>query len=105
MKPQFNMKAKDFHKELAEYAAQLRRMIEAEVDGFSTKPEDILARRKAVADPVSGFEYFVTHYFPHYIQHKAKSELHDYLFRRLAEIAASPERCAEADAAPRGEAK
>ena len=57
MKPQFNMKAKDFYKELAEYAAQLRRMIEAEVDGFSTKTEDILARRKAVSDPKSGFEY------------------------------------------------
>ncbi|MDU4301682.1 MAG: hypothetical protein E7I45_12045, partial [Eikenella corrodens] len=99
------MKAKDFYKELAEYAAQLRRMIEAEVDGFSTKTEDILARRKAVSDPKSGFEYFVTHYFPHYIQHKTKSELHEYLFELLPAVAANPERCAEAVAAPRGEAK
>ena len=105
MKPQFNMKAKDFHRELAEYAAQLRRMIEAEVDGFSTKTEDILARRKAVSDPKSGFEYFVTHYFPHYIQHKTKSELHEYLFELLPAVAANPERCSEAVAAPRGEAK
>lgn len=105
MKPKFDMTAKDFQRELAEYAAQLRRMIEAEVDGFSTKPEDILARRNAVFDPVSGFEYFVTHYFPHYIQHKSKSELQEYLYVLLPEVAANPERCSEAIGAPRGEGK
>lgn len=105
MKPKFQMKSKDFLKELAEYAAQLRRMIEAEVDGFSTKPEDSAVRRKAVFDPKSGFEYFVNNYFPHYIQHGSKSDLHQYLFTLLPEVSADPEGRSEAIAAPRGEAK
>ena len=99
------LKSKEFMRELAEYAANLRRMIEAEVDGFSTKPEDVAARRKAVFDPVSGFEYFVNHYFPHYITSSSKSELHEYLFKMLPEVAADPNSRSETVGAPRGEGK
>lgn len=96
---------KAFLRELAEFANELRQFVEAEVEGFSSKPEDIAARRKAVFDPVTGFEYFVTHYFPHYITQREQSELHQYLFKRLPEIAADPRSRSDGIAAPRGEAK
>lgn len=92
-------------RELAEYAGQLRSLIEAEVEGFSTKPADILRRRQAVLDPISGYEYFVNNYFPHYISSGSKSELHEYLFELLPKVAADKESRSEAIAAPRGEAK
>lgn len=99
------LKSKEFMRELAEYAGQLRSLIEAEVEGFSTKPADILSRRQAVLDPVSGYEYFVNNYFPHYISSGSKSELHEYLFELLPKVAADKESRSEAIAAPRGEAK
>ncbi|OSI36091.1 hypothetical protein BV913_02715 [Neisseria dumasiana] len=99
------LKSKEFMRELAEYAGQLRSLIEAEVEGFSTKPADILRRRQAVLDPISGYEYFVNNYFPHYISSGSKSELHEYLFGLLPKVAADKESRSEAIAAPRGEAK
>lgn len=110
MKPIFNpqkkkLSEKEFFKELVEYASELRLFVEAEVDGFSAQSHDIAARIAAVNDPVTGFEFFVNNYFPHYIQHSSKSELHEFLFRRLPEIAFDPESCSDATGAPRGEAK
>ncbi len=99
------MKSKEFLKSLAEYAAQLRQIIEAEVDGFDASPAAIAERRAKVLDPVNGFEYFVNTYFPHYVRSSEKSELHEFLFSRLPEILQQPEGINEADAAPRGEAK
>lgn len=99
------MKSKEFLKSLAEYAAQLRQIIEAEVDGFDASPAAIAERRAKVLDPVNGYEYFVNTYFPHYVRSPEKSLLHKFLFSRLPEILRSSEGINEATAAPRGEAK
>ncbi|MCL5811452.1 phage terminase large subunit [Neisseria meningitidis] len=99
------MKTKEFLKSLAELAASLRQVIEAEVDGFDASPKAVAARRAKVFDPVGGYEYFVNTYFPHYIRSPEKSELHAFLFSRLPEIIRSPKGENEAVGAPRGEGK
>lgn len=99
------MKSKEFFRELEEYAAELRRTIEAEVEGFSTAPEDIKARREKVLDPVGGYEYFTKNYFPHYISSGSQSDLHRFLFAELPDMAANPLSQSLAVAAPRGESK
>ena len=85
------MKNKDFLKSLSALAANLRQVIEAEVDGFDASPTAVAERRAKVFDPVGGYEYFVNTYFPHYIRSPEKSDLHRFLFRRLPEILESPE--------------
>lgn len=99
------MKNKDFLKSLFALAANLRQVIEAEVDGFDASPTAVAERRAKVFDPVGGYEYFVNTYFPHYIRSPEKSDLHRFLFRRLPEIVESPEGENEAVGAPRGEGK
>lgn len=99
------MKTKEFLKSLAELAASLRQVIEAEVDGFDASPKAVSARRAKVFDPIGGYEYFVNTYFPHYIRSPEKSELHAFLFSRLPEIIRSPKGENEAVGAPRGEGK
>ncbi|HEN3525560.1 phage terminase large subunit [Yersinia intermedia] len=97
--------ARDFASELADLAASLRRTIEAEDVGFDPSAAAVAERHKQVKDPVTGYEFFIENYFPHYVRHKDKSELHKYLFSRLPEIVASPKGENDAIAAPRGEAK
>ncbi|CAB1206744.1 TPA: phage terminase large subunit [Serratia marcescens] len=97
--------ARDFKLELAELAASLRRTIEAEDVGFDPSATAIAQRRDHVNDPIGGYAYFVENYFPHYVRHQDKSELHKYLFKRLPEIVASDKGENDAIAAPRGEAK
>ncbi len=99
------LSSKDFLAELAELSASLRRTIEAEDVGFDPSAAAIAERRGLVADPVTGFEYFVQHYFPHYVRHAARSELHNYLYKRLPEIIRATGSQNDAIAAPRGEAK
>lgn len=99
------MKNKDFLKAVAALSAQFRRVIEAEQNGLDPSPKAVAARRANVFDPVHGFEFFVNHYFPHYTRSPHKSQLHEYLFRRLPEILREPEKQLQAIAAPRGEAK
>ena len=99
------MKSKEFLKELAELGATLRANIEANCTGWSDNPDDIAGRVAKVKDPVTGFDYFVSNYFPHYIRNPAKSELHKYLFKRLPEILTQSDSQFDAIAAPRGEAK
>lgn len=97
--------SREFAAEMAELAASLRRTIEAEDVGFDQSAAAVTERRRQVNDPVTGFDYLVNNYFPHYIRHIDKSELHKYLFTRLPEIVASPKGENDAIAAPRGEAK
>ncbi|HHB9526120.1 TPA: phage terminase large subunit [Yersinia enterocolitica] len=97
--------ARDFASELADLAASLRRTIEAEDVGFDPSAAAVAERHRQVKDPVTGYEFFIENYFPHYVRHKDKSELHKYLFSRLSEIVASPKGENDAIAAPRGEAK
>lgn len=99
------MKTKDFLKNLATLAANLRQVIEAEVSGFDASPKAAAARRAKVFDPIGGYEYFVNTYFPHYIRSAEKSDLHKYLFQRLPEVLREAEGCPEAIGAPRGEGK
>ncbi|MGL5344808.1 MAG: phage terminase large subunit [Plesiomonas sp.] len=91
--------------ELQEYVANLRQTIEAECLGFDIDPAASAERCRNVNDPVSGYDFFVTTYFPHYIRNADRSRLHNYLFERLPQMIASPVGENDAIAAPRGEAK
>ena len=84
------MKAKEFIKSLAAMAADLRRTIEAEVEGFDASPAAVAERRRKVFDPVHGYEYFVQNYFPHYVRSPHKSQLHEYLFKTLPALLRKP---------------
>lgn len=99
------MKLKEFTQSLKQLAAQLQRTIEAEVMGFANDPAAIAERRAKVFDPVSGYEFFVNTYFPHYVRTASQSQLHRFLFFRLPQMLQSKESQAQAVAAPRGEAK
>ena len=99
------MKLKEFTQSLKQLAAQLQRTIEAEVMGFANDPAAIAERRAKVFDPVSGYEFFVQTYFPHYVRTASQSQLHRFLFFRLPQMLQSKESQAQAVAAPRGEAK
>ncbi|HIA1614852.1 TPA: phage terminase large subunit [Salmonella enterica] len=96
---------KAFRQQLAEYIASLRQTIETECLDFDVDPAACAARKRCTEDPASGYDFFVSTYFPHYIRHASRSQLHDYLFERLPQIVASPEGENDAIAAPRGEAK
>ncbi|MFA6966076.1 phage terminase large subunit [Bosea sp. (in: a-proteobacteria)] len=97
-----------FREAVAGLQDQLRRRIEAEVDGF---PADDAARRERIArvmDPVGGYRFFVETYFPHYIK-AAPNLLHEHLFERLPRmiVEAQPGRRGArlVEMAPRGSAK
>ncbi len=93
--------AREQKTDLLAYAAALRTRIEAEVDGFDPDPLAAQERRRLAS---ADFQTFARTYFPHYVT-KANSRLHDYLYSRLPEIAASGQSETDAIAAPRGEAK
>ena len=97
------MKSKAFARTLSAMAESLHRTSLA--SGFDTSPAAAAARREKVSDPVSGYEYFVQTYFPHYVRSPHKSQLHEYLFETLPALLQKPENALEAVAAPRGEAK
>lgn len=99
------MKSKEFKQELAAYAAAMRQKIEAAFDGWDDSTSAVASRRKKVLEPLTGYDYFVSHYFPHYTRSPSKSVLHRYLFDRLPMILQAEHGCLEAIAAPRGEAK
>lgn len=90
-----------FIKELAAFAQEQRRLIEAEVSGFSTDPEASRERRKkAFAD----YDYFCHTYFPHYVK-RDRSVFHDYVYAEVPALIDAEKGAREAIAAPRGEAK
>lgn len=99
------MKSSDFLKSLANLGTALRANIEAHCTGWDDDPAAIAERVEKVNDPKDGFDYFVSHYFPHYIRNPEKSALHRYLFARLPAILQDGNSCLDAIAAPRGEAK
>ena len=96
--------SKDFLAGLTSLADDLRKQIDANLDGWDTNPAAIAERRRKVCDPVNGFEYWDRNYFPHYGRAEP-SELHKYLYKRLPEIINTPVGQRDAIAAPRGEAK
>lgn len=99
------MKSRDFLKSLLTLGAELRANIEANCSGWDDSPKAIKERVAQVYDKQSGFDYFVSNYFPHYIRNPAKSNLHRHLFARLPEILTKSDSQLDAIAAPRGEAK
>ena len=70
------MKKAEFFENLAALSASLRANIEAHYAGWDDSAQAVAARRKLVFDPRAGFDYFVSHYFPHYTRHPEKSDLH-----------------------------
>lgn len=96
--------SKEFLNGLAALADDLRRQIDADLDGWDVSPEAIAERRRKVFDPVTGFEYWDRNYFPHYGKAEP-SALHKYLYQRLPQMVNTPSGQRDALAAPRGEAK
>ncbi len=99
------MKSREFLKNLASIADTLRQTIEAGFNGWDDHPTAIAERVANVQDRATGFEYFVATYFPHYVRHPSKSQLHEYLFTALPKATTEPDSVLLAIAAPRGEAK
>ncbi len=96
-----NYSGSAFEKELAAFAEEQRRLIEAEVSGFSTNVVDGKKRHdKATND----FEYFCRTYFPHYVKSE-KSVFHHYVYEEAPRLIDADKGCKEAVDAPRGEAK
>lgn len=96
--------SKAFLDGIAALAEDLRKQIDADMDGWDITPEAVAERRRKVLDPVSGFEFFDETYFPHYGKAEP-SALHQYLYQRLPQIVNTPSGQRDAVAAPRGEAK
>lgn len=96
--------SKEFLSGLTALADDLRKQIDANLDGWDTNPAAIAERRRKVCDPVNGYEYWDRNYFPHYGRAEP-SELHKYLYKRLPEIVNTAAGQRDAIAAPRGEAK
>jgi len=99
------MKNKEFADRLKDIARALQADIDAHCNDWDNDPAAIAERVEKVNDKVTGFEYFVTHYFPHYLRNPSQSQLHKYLFARLPQILSSERSELDALAAPRGEAK
>lgn len=99
------MKSKEFVDRLNDIARALQADIDAHCNDWDNDPAMIKERVAKVKDKVTGFEYFVTHYFPHYTRNPEQSHLHRYLFARLPQILSSERSELDALAAPRGEAK
>lgn len=99
------MKNKEFADRLKDIARALQADIDAHCNDWDNDPTVIKERVAKVNDKVTGFEYFVTHYFPHYTRNPDQSYLHKYLFARLPQILSSERSELDALAAPRGEAK
>ncbi|MEW5727733.1 MAG: phage terminase large subunit [Pseudomonadota bacterium] len=95
------VKPEDFLKEISALAADMRKRIEAEVDGFDPDPRASRQRRRGAEND---FRYFCATYFPHHVKGEP-SAFHAFLFERLPEIAAAPEGQRDLIAAPRGNAK
>lgn len=92
---------KAFLQEIEQLAAEFRRQIEANVDGFAP---DSAARKARIAQAQQDLEFFARTYFPHYIKHQ-NAQLHDFLYQRLVAIVDNNIGDHDAIAAPRGNAK
>jgi predicted phage terminase large subunit-like protein len=95
--------AKAFLGDVAKFAAELRAMIDAEVEGFEADPA-AMARRRARVTAAGGFRFFCETYFPHYVKGEP-SLMHEHAFTRVEEIIRSGRSVREWLMAPRGEAK
>lgn len=92
---------REFEKQLAEYAGELRTTIEAEVDGFDVDPA---AKQRRISRQKNDFRYFCVTYFPHYVG-DSESGFHKWVNNELAPNLHLNKGSKYAVAAPRGEAK
>lgn len=92
---------REFEKQLAQYAGQLRARIEAEVDGFTV---DTAVKRDRLQKQENDFRFFCLTYFPHYVTDK-ESNFHRWVSSELAPNLRANKGNKFAIAAPRGEAK
>ncbi|HZZ04629.1 hypothetical protein [Paraburkholderia sp.] len=94
---------KDFHKEMADLAAELRRDIEAHATGLDASPAARLERRKRVL--VDGdYQFFAYTYFPHHIR-GTPSLFQAHFCTRFPKLLRQAGGTREWWVAPRGEAK
>jgi hypothetical protein len=99
------VKNKELLAELKAYSDSLRQKVEAKFEGWDDSISAISERRKKVLDPILGYDFFVSNYFPHYVRSSSRSQLHNYLFEHLPQVLQQPSSVHLAIAAPRGEAK
>ena len=95
------LKDKDFLAELAAYADEQRRLVEAECEGFAT---DYDARDKRKTRAHDDFEFFARTYFPHYVKSEP-SLFHRWYFDHVPGYIDSAKGHLVNISAPRGEAK
>ena len=98
---------KDFLRQMADYAAALRRTVEANCAACAV---DAAASAKRRAKSQTDFGFFRSTYFPHYSRGRdgkdtGDSVLHTWIDAHLPAVVDAPEGRKQAIAAPRGEAK
>lgn len=94
-------KAKQFLDELQAYAAEQRKLIDAECTGFHTDPA---AREQRRARAQNDFRFFAVTYFPHYVKGD-ESLFHTWYYDNVPGLIDAPEGKLVDISAPRGEAK
>ncbi len=95
------LKEKQFLDELAAFADEQRRLVEAEVEGFAT---DHAARDVRSTRAHKDFEFFSKTYFPHYIKSEP-SLFHRWFYDNVPQMIDLPAGQLINLSAPRGEAK
>ena len=101
MAKQKQLKEKQFLDELAAFADEQRRLVEAEVEGFAT---DHAARDVRSTRAHKDFEFFSKTYFPHYIKSEP-SLFHRWFYDHVPQMIDLPAGQLINLSAPRGEAK
>lgn len=95
---------KDFKEAIAEMAEDLSRWVELSVSAFPADPIARRGRLAKVADPETGFQFFMETYLPHYVRGD-HSLFHQEIFRRCPQILASKKGVRDLFVAPRGSSK
>ncbi len=105
-RPQLKAKVsrKEFRENLAAMANDFSRWIELAVSEFPADADARAERLDRIADPQSGFQYFLETYLPHYVRGD-HSLFHQHIFARVPEILAEPEGARDLFIAPRGSSK
>lgn len=105
-RPQLKSKVstKDFLENLSQLADDLTRWVELSVEAFPADPKARAERLRRVADPDTGFRYFLETYLPHYVRGEA-SLFHLEVFERCPQILQSERGARDLFVAPRGSSK
>lgn len=105
-RPQLKAKVstKDFLENLSQLADELTRWVELSVEAFPADPKARAERLRRVADPDTGFRYFLETYLPHYVRGEA-SLFHLEVFERCPQILQSERGARDLFVAPRGSSK